>query len=115
MDGKENREVAVLRVPDCAIMREFTQIRSLRRSQPASSAAGQQRRAQEENPQAQLARSARSGALLQSSVSPAHQTSGPSTRKTTSVAASATARIRLRPAFCSCITPSEAITTRRVR
>jgi len=47
--------------------------------------------------------------------SPAHQTKGPSMSSTTTVAASANARTRFRPAFCSCITPSEVLTTRRVR
>src|SRR5580698_335359 len=48
-------------------------------------------------------------------LSTAHQISGPSTSTTSRIDASATARIRLRPALCSCITPREAITTRRVR
>jgi hypothetical protein len=119
MDGKENSEVAFSgtrkRNID-AIAWDGIQAGS---GAIVAHPAGQQRRGQQgsaekEDPDAELAVSPvrRSSSMK---VSPAHQTRGPRMRKTTRTAASAKARMRLRPACCCFITPSDVLTTQRVR
>ena len=85
----------------------------LRRSQPASSADASRAAPEEEAPDCiSLARLVRRSSSIR--VSATHQTGGPSDEKNHQCRRQGHARLRLRPAFRSCITPSEAITTRRV-
>ena len=91
-----------------------TQPYDFRRSHPASSAEPSSA-VIEKNPHTaiSLIRLVRCSSSIR--VSATHHTGGPTIKNTTSVAASAIARTRFRPALCSWITPADATTTRRVR
>jgi hypothetical protein len=108
MDGEVNPEVART-WPFRPLF-----VRILRRSQPASSAEASSAALGRRSTHS-VGSSGWSGALLQSKYRRSTRSADPAPEQPSEWLPEPRQRTRLRPAFCSCITPSEAFTTRQVR